>query len=279
MQPWLDKLLAAAAVASIAAPAMAGPDAARLYKEHCVSCHGESRLGGTGPALLPGNLRRLKPARAAKVIANGRAATQMPAFADTLASDEIAALSRYIHEPPAVEPVWDKDEIAASRELTGLTIPVTAPSYSADPLNLFVVVETGDHHATILDGDKFEPLDRFETPYALHGGPKFTPEGRYVFLMSRDGWVMKYDLWALKVTGKVRAGINSRNIAISRDGKYLAVANYLPHTLVILSTGDLSVQKIFKVVDRKGTSSRVSAVYQAPQRNSFIAALKDVPEI
>lgn len=279
MQPWLDKLLVAAAVAGIAAPAMAGPDAARLYKEHCVSCHGESRLGGTGPALLPGNLRRLKPARAAKVIANGRAATQMPAFADTLASDEIAALSRYIHEPPAVEPVWDKDEIAASRELTGLTTPVTAPSYSADPLNLFVVVETGDHHATILDGDKFEPLDRFETPYALHGGPKFTPEGRYVFLMSRDGWVMKYDLWALKVTGKVRAGINSRNIAISRDGKYLAVANYLPHTLVILSTGDLSVQKIFKVVDRKGSSSRVSAVYQAPQRNSFIAALKDVPEI
>ena len=33
---------------------------------------------------------------------------------------------------------------------------------------------------------------------------------------------------------EVRAGINARNLAISGDGKVLAVANYLPHTLVLL---------------------------------------------
>ena len=146
-------------------------------------------------------------------------------------------------------------------------------------MNLFVVVETGDHHATILDGDRFEPLARFPTRFALHGGPKFTPDGRYVFFMSRDGWVSKYDLWTLTMLSEVRAGINSRNIAISRDGKHIAVANYLPHTLVMLSTDDLSVEKIFEAKDKKGNSSRVSAVYQAPPRDSFIAALKDVPEI
>ena len=32
-------------------------------------------------------------------------------------------------------------------------------------------------------------------------------------------------------------------------------------------------------MSKKGNSSRVSAVYQAPSRDSFIAALKDVPEI
>ena len=37
------------------------------------------------------------------------------------------------------------------------------PVYSADPLNLFVVVELGDHHATILDGDKLVPIHRFAT--------------------------------------------------------------------------------------------------------------------
>jgi dihydro-heme d1 dehydrogenase len=36
---------------------------------------------------------------------------------------------------------------------------------------LFVVVEAGDHHATILDGDRLEPLTRFATRFALHGGP------------------------------------------------------------------------------------------------------------
>ncbi len=276
MLRWLTSLLFVTALAGAAA---AGPDAPALYKEHCASCHGDTRLGGTGPALLPGNLKRLKPKRALKVIAKGRAATQMPAFGDTLTADEIAALTRYIHQPPAVQPTWVAADIAASRELMPLETPIDRPSFDADPLNVFVVVETGDHHATILDGDSFEPLDRFETPYALHGGPKFTPDGRHVFFMSRDGWVMKYDLWALQVTARVRAGINSRNIAISKDGLHLAVANYLPHTLVILSAADLSIEKIFDVVSKKGASSRVSAVYQAPQRDSFIAALKDVPEI
>ncbi len=279
MRQRLSKSFVAGLLALGAAPALAQPDAGTLYKTHCASCHGETRLGGIGPALLPGNLRRLKSTRAAKVIAKGRAATQMPGFADKLDDDEIATLASFIYTPPAAAPKWDTADIDESRDVTAPPVPVSVPAYEADPLNLFVVVETGDHHATILDGDRFEPIARFGTRFALHGGPKFTPDGRYVFFMSRDGWVMKYDLWALAVVGEVRAGINSRNIAISKDGLHLAVANYLPHTLVILKTEDLSIEKIFKVADRKGVSSRVSAVYQAPQRNSFIAALKDVPEI
>jgi hypothetical protein len=151
--------------------------------------------------------------------------------------------------------------------------------FGIDPMNLFLVVETGDHHVSVLDGDRFEVIDRFPTPFAVHGGPKFTPDGHFVFIMSRDGWVQKYDVWCLQEVGRVRAGLNSRNIAISKDGKHLAVANYLPNTLTILSTADLSVEKVFEVADRDGNPSRVSAVYQAPTRDSFILALKDAPEI
>ena len=57
-----------------------------LFQEHCAACHGGNRLGGTGPALLPGNLRRLKPEKAENVIASGRPATQMPAFAEALSA-------------------------------------------------------------------------------------------------------------------------------------------------------------------------------------------------
>ena len=78
---------------------------------------------------------------------------------------------------------------------------------------------------------------------------------------------------------RLRAGVNSRNIAMSKDGKHLAVANFLPHSLTILSTADLSVEKIFDVKGKDGETSRVSAVYQAPHRDSFILALKDIPEI
>jgi mono/diheme cytochrome c family protein len=269
----------ALALGALSSPVRAEPDAAKLYADNCAECHGADRLGRLGPALLPENLGRMTGARAVSVVTDGRAATQMPGFADKLGKDEIAALAAFIASPLSSVPAWGAGEIEASRIIHASAPKLDRPRFAADPMNLFVVVEAGDHHATILDGDRFEPLTRFETRFALHGGPKFTGDGRYVFFMSRDGWVSKYDLWTLTMLAEVRAGINSRNIAISRDGRHIAVANYLPHTLVMLSTDDLAVEKIFDVKDRKGKTSRVSAVYQAPSRNSFIAALKDVPEI
>ncbi|MEC5290937.1 cytochrome D1 domain-containing protein [Aurantimonas sp. C2-6-R+9] len=249
------------------------------YSRYCAECHGADRLGGTGPALIPETLKRMRGPKLGVVIAEGRAATQMPGFADTLSPDEIAALGDYLTTSLAKIPDWGPGQIEQTRTLDPDYVPVTAPAFDADPLNLFLVVETGDHHVSVVDGDSFTVLDRFPTPFAVHGGPKFTPDGRFVFIMSRDGWVQKYDLWSLAEIGRVRAGLNSRNIAISKDGKHLAVANYLPRTLTILATADLSVEKVFEVADKDGTPSRVSAVYQAPQRDSFILALKDAPEI
>lgn len=275
-----ETFLAALLAAGLTAlSAQAEEPGAAAYAEHCAECHGAGRLGAIGPALLPGNLKRLKKKRAAQVIAEGRAATQMPGFAEQLGTAEIEALVALIYRPLPEPPRWDAQQIAASRTLSAALPQVVKPVFAADPLNLFVVVETGDHHATIMDGDSFEPLHRFPTRFALHGGPKFTPDGRYVFFMSRDGWVTKFDLYALAVVAEVRAGINSRNIAISADGAYIAVANYLPQSLVILSADDLSLLKIIPAADRWGTPSRVSAVYQARPRGSFVAALKDVPEI
>ncbi|RMD64896.1 MAG: cytochrome C oxidase Cbb3 [Alphaproteobacteria bacterium] len=256
-------------------------DAAALYRTYCASCHGPARLGGMGPALLPENLRRLRPERARKVIAEGRAATQMPAFAETLSAEDIAALAAYIYRPPATPPVWGRTEIEASREV--VVDPATLPEdpvFDADPLNLFVVVESGDHHVTILDGDRFTPITRFPSRYALHGGPKFSPDGRFVYFASRDGWITKYDLYSLQIVAEVRAGINTRNLAISHDGRVVAVANYLPHTLVLLDARDLAPLKVIAATDARGrTTSRVSAVYQAAPRQSFVVALKDVPEL
>jgi len=276
---WLAESVLAAMVAAFVSPAAAQPDAGRLYLKHCASCHGSDRLGRQGPALLPESLGRMNGPRVAAVIAHGRNATQMPAFGSILSKPEIDGLAAYIATPLAVMPVWGEREITASRVIHAKPAALERPRHRADPMNLFVVVETGDHHVTILDGDRFEPLARFPTRFALHGGPKFSPDGRFVFFMSRDGWVSKYDLWTFTMLAEIRAGINSRNIAISKDGKHIAVANYLPHSIVILSSQDLTVEKVLAAKDRKGRSSRVSAVYQAPPRDSFIAALKDVPEI
>lgn len=270
-------LPAVLALSLLAPPALADP--AADYAEHCAGCHGPQRLGAIGPALIPQTLGRMRGPKLEAVIAHGRAATQMPAFGELLDTDRIAELAAYLRTPLAEVPNWGAEEIAASLALNPDYAPADAPLWDADPMNITLVVETGDHHVSVLDGDSFAVLDRFPTPFAVHGGPKFTPDGRFVFIMSRDGWVQKYDLWSLAEVGRIRAGLNSRNIAISHDGRWLAVANYLPMTLTILATEDLSVARIIPVISRRQVPSRVSAVYQAPVRKSFILALKDAPEI
>ena len=269
-----------ACLLALAGPATAA-DAPALYVTHCASCHGADRLGAIGPALLPESLGRLKPEAAAAVIRDGRPATQMPGFSGTLTEADITALAGLIATPLAAAPRWGAAEIEASR--TVLVPPETLPDrpqWQADPLNLFVVVEAGDHHGTILDGDRFEPLTRLPSRFALHGGPKFSPDGRFVTFMSRDGWVTRYDLWSLQPVAEVRAGINSRNIALSDDGRVLAVANYLPPTLALLDAASLAPLEVKQVDDpQHRAASRVSAVYQAAPRGSFVLALKDLPEI
>ena len=277
MKP-LSRILIAALL-SLPLLARAHAEPAKLYETHCASCHGPERLGAIGPALLPDNMGRLRGGAITKVIGEGREATQMPPFNQILTADEITSLTAFVSKPPDRMPVWGAAEIVASRVIERQAEPLARPTFASDPLNLFVVVEIGDHHATILDGDSLEPLTRFPTRFALHGGPKFSPDGRFVYFMSRDGWVEKYDIWSLKKIGEVRAGINARNIALSSDGKTIAVANYLPNSLVLISAEDLSLIRVIDAVDASGKTSRVSAVYQARPRDSFVVALKDVPEI
>ncbi|MEW8564033.1 MAG: cytochrome D1 domain-containing protein [Candidatus Thiodiazotropha sp.] len=251
-----------------------------LYLKHCAECHGADRLGGQGPALLPENLHRLRSNKAHKTIAEGRPATQMPPFKERLSDSQIEALVNYIYTPLADIPQWGMPQISASRiehHKPG-TLP-DIPRFEADIENLFVVVELGDHHATLLNGDTFKPIHRFPTRFALHGGPKYAKGGRYVYFASRDGWISKFDIYNLSYTSEVRAGINTRNLAVSHDGRFVMVANYLPHTLVVLDAEDLKPLKVIPVTDDKGNSSRVSAVYTADPRSSFIAALKDITEV
>ena len=94
------------------APATTAPvDAAALYGTHCASCHGAQRTGGMGPALLPESLERLRKPEALRVIQQGRPATQMPGFADTLSAAEVTALAAWVYHPVTPAPAWSDDDI------------------------------------------------------------------------------------------------------------------------------------------------------------------------
>ena len=100
-----------------------------------------------------------------------------PPFEDILEPQDIAALAEYLQTPLGTDPEWQTEDIAETLWLDPDYTPANAPVFDADPLNITLVVETGDHHVSVLDGDTFEVLDRFETPFAVHGGPKFKPRG------------------------------------------------------------------------------------------------------
>ena len=277
----LPLLVAGLLIANVSAGAQEPQqDTETLYQVHCAACHGADRLGVTGPALLPENLKRLRRKAAFRVIEKGRPATQMLGFGEKLTAKQIDALVEYTYTPLARIPPWGRKEIAASHVIHNrLESLGKEPVFSADPLNLFIVVELGDHHATVLDGDRLEPIHRFGTRFALHGGPKYSGDGRFVYFASRDGWIAKFDLYNLKLVSEIRAGINTRNLAVSADGRFVIVANYLPHTLVILDATYLTPLKVMPVKGANGDTSRVSAVYTAKPRRSFVAALKDIPEV
>ncbi|MDE2402536.1 MAG: c-type cytochrome [Burkholderiales bacterium] len=273
-----EPTLAAASAASAALVTDKTP--AQRFEQHCATCHGAARLGGMGPALMPESLERLKPADAKQVITNGRQATQMPAFGAVMSAAEIDALVQWIYSPTSTRPQWRDEDIRASRvETKGWDTWPAKPLWQADPLNLFVVVEGGDHHVSLVDGDTFKVIHRFASRFALHGGPKFSPDGRYVYFGSRDGWITKYDLYNLSVVAEVRAGINMRNVAVSGDGRYVMAANYLPHSVVLFDS-NLKLMKTYAATSLDGQqSSRVSAVYDAAPRKSFVVALKDLAEL
>lgn len=261
-------------------PAGSVSDVATDYVQHCAVCHGADRLGGMGPALLPESLERLKPDAMRDLLRNGRAATQMPGFAGQLPEATLDRLAAWLRTAPAVAPHWEAADIRASRVVHHApgSLP-DRPVFQADPSNLFLVVESGSHHLSVLDGDAQAPIHRFQTRFALHGGPKFSRDGRYVFVASRDGWVSKYDLWNLALVAEVRVGLNTRNVAVSDDGRWVMAGNTLPRTLVLLRADDLSLARVYPVAGADGRASRVSAVYDAAPRQSFIAALRDIPAV
>ena len=126
----------------VLAPSSYARDATRLYQDHCAECHNQQRLGAMGPALLPGNLKRLRKPAAIDVISNGRIATQMPGFGDKLSPQDIEALVEFIYTPSAEPVVWGLPEITASRIIHNRAQDLSEQPVFAvdDPLNLFLVV-------------------------------------------------------------------------------------------------------------------------------------------
>lgn len=248
--------------------AWADGSGAELYKEHCESCHHPKRLGLTAPPLIPESFSRGAKGKLSEIIKNGLPATQMPSFGEVLTDNQIKLLTEFI-KTPVKDPVWTFDDISFSR--ISLDEPKKSLKTGVDIENITLVMERGTKSLAVLDGANFDELAKFRVG-AVHGGPKFSYSLDKIYALARDGAVTVYDLKTLRTELRLKAGINSRSIAVSGDDKTIAVANYLPENIVFFNERMEPVHEI--KVDGK-----IGGFYAMPDINSFVMSFREKPEL
>jgi len=258
------------------------------FRDSCSGCHGPNREGATGPALIPGRLTS-NDGFYFDVIKNGRPGTVMPAWgAAGMSDEEVWALVGYMRGEPSAEAVlWELDQIAASRQVLveEANLP-DEPTHDGNLDNLMLVTEREARSIAVIDGDTHRLLGHIPASYRAHGYAFDPTSDRWAYNVGRDGWLFKIDLYALQAVTQVRVGLDSRGLAISDDGQYIIVGNYIPNSAVILNAKTLEPLKVITtegnnpqgefVPSRVCITSDVSPDKAGPY---FILALKEAGQM
>lgn len=145
-----------------------------------------------------------------------------------------------------------------------------------DLRELMVVIERDNQSVAIVDTTNHEFVARVDdVGNAIHVADfhPFLEEGTrdsaYVYTQSREGWMYKVDLFGFNRVARVRAGTSARDIATSRDGKYVAGGYYAPKRLHI---ADAETMEPLKTIDTSGKTK------QGEEVSSQVHAVADVPE-
>ncbi|MRI58425.1 MAG: cytochrome C [Epsilonproteobacteria bacterium] len=236
-----------------------------LYYKYCSMCHGKQREGISAPPLLPTFIKKLSDDRLKSIIKHSLPQTLMPKF-DYLKDEEIDLIVRYLRTP-AKDIKWSEEDILKSRidfNTTKKNLGIT------DIDNVTLVVERGADWVWVMENEKV--LDRFGFKN-VHGGLKYTLDGKNFYIPTRDGWVGHYSLQNGRLESKIRACVNLRNISLSRDGKYLFATCLLPQMVVVFDRATLQPVKIEKV------DGKISALYELYSQDEAIFTFRDRPKL
>ena len=145
--------------------------------------------------------------------------------------------------------------------------------------NLMLVTERESRKIAVFDASATDTTDNkkgvfvgeIDASYRAHGytydpaqdvsdGSIVEERKRWVYNVGRDGFLYKMDLVTLEPIARVRVGIDSRAIAVSDDGKYVIVGNYIPYSAVIVDTATLQVAQYIDTTAGNTVSSTDSRV-------------------
>jgi DNA-binding beta-propeller fold protein YncE len=139
-----------------------------------------------------------------------------------------------------------------------------------------LVVEKDVEKLLAIDGTTHKVIGRVHDVGFQPHTSVYSSNAKYMYIISRDGWLTKIDLTTLEPVVSVLVGENSRGTAITDNDKYIAIGNYEPGNLVILDANSMEILKTIPLTmekDGKQVESRAGAVVE--DGNRIIVALKD----
>lgn len=158
------------------------------------------------------------------------------------------------------------------------SIPASATE-SVRPISTLVVTDATAGQVTLFNSETFEIRQTINLPYPLHDKIWQVAGQRHAYLSSPEGWIVKFDLQTGMMLQQLRAGQITSAVALSHDGRYLMVANVLPATLLAIDTDNFALLRTLDIKDKDGKTSVVESIHNAPARQSFIAVMRDIPEL
>ncbi len=114
-----------------------------------------------------------------------------------------------------------------------------------------------------------------------HATMVFSRDLRWAYVATRNGLLSRIDLETLEADAQVKTSDNSIGLAISQDGRFVAVAEYKPGGVTILDAATMEITAripAITVIDGKEIRSRVTGLVDT-SGNRFVCGLMDGNEI
>ncbi len=264
-----------------------------IFFDRCAGCHGVLRKGATGKNITPEALaeRGRDLAFIKNIITNGFGG--MPAWGKLgiLSDDEIDLMARYVLSPVPEPPEWTFQDI---KDSWVVHVPVEdrpkEPVTDRDWENFFGVILRDVGKVAIIDGDKKELVTILPTGYASHI-LRSSKDGRYFYVIGRDGKLSLIDLWPEEptVVAEARTCLDARSVDTSKfegfEGKYAIVGCYWPSAMIVVDGQTLEPLKMVSTqgYDRSQgefiRENRVAAIVSSHFSPEWIVNIKEAGQI
>ncbi|GIX43275.1 MAG: protein NirF [Leptospiraceae bacterium] len=141
------------------------------------------------------------------------------------------------------------------------------------------VVERENSTLAVIDIENYQVVKRIPLEANLrHATIVFEPSLKYGYIATRNGKLNRINLETKEYDGYIETSKNSIGLAISQDGQTIAVSEYEPGGITIVSVKDFKIKQVIPAKIDNNKYSKITGLVDGPE-NSFICALMDSNEI